>query len=263
FNSLPLFRLDTTAKHKCERGLEELIGITQEKVSKKFSSPENTLSAVYLAAAGAQRMLPTLKIELSMEVGRQRYWRALASSANFQSYTMLNCLGVIHTDIVSVWNFYDPDDHLNSKEFRNLMMSMEPRSAPDSGACDPAVCCLRDPGDMGSRNVPAPFMAYIVDLTHVLEILFLHTADARGKKLTRRAIKLAFRAYYDSLWMRNVHTEVRRFESRVGAQDPILEKITSLISSDGAEAEVHAALEGLPPFDPERDEEWDDGQQGC
>ncbi|KAI6160125.1 hypothetical protein EDD17DRAFT_1835550 [Pisolithus thermaeus] len=280
----------TTAKHKCERGLEELIGITQEKVSKKFSSPENTLSAVYLAAAGAQRMLPTLKIELSMEVGRQRYWRALASSANFQSYTMLNCLGVIHTDIVSVWNFYDPDDHLNSKEFRNLMMSMVGRLDASRGVtADPVLIVpFRNPVPLLTlapvilpyaacvilvtwvhetyqrlQKVLRKFMAYIVDLTHVLEILFLHTADARGKKLTRRAIKLAFRAYYDSLWMRNVHTEVRRFESRVGAQDPILEKITSLISSDGAEAEVHAALEGLPPFDPERDEEWDDGQQGC
>ncbi|KAI6146382.1 hypothetical protein BKA82DRAFT_2248987 [Pisolithus tinctorius] len=37
---------------------------------------------------------------------------------------MLNCLRVIHTDIVLVWNFYDLDDYLNSPEFLNLMMSM-------------------------------------------------------------------------------------------------------------------------------------------
>ncbi|KAI6124151.1 hypothetical protein EDD16DRAFT_572676 [Pisolithus croceorrhizus] len=283
-----------SSKRKCERGLEELIGITQEKVSKKFNSSENTVSAVHLAAAGAQRMLPTLKIELSMEVGRQRYWRALASSANFQNYTMLNCLGVIHTDIVLVWNFYDLDDHLNSKEFRNLMMSMVGRLDAASGTtADPSPLSRSDtivfnPVPLLTlapvilpfaacmvlvtwayetyqrlQKVHQKFMAYIVDLTHVLEILFLHTADARGKKLTRRAIKLAFRAYYDSLWIGNVHTEIRRFESRVGAQDPILEKITSLISSDDAEAEVRAALEGLPPFDSERDEEWDDGQQEC
>ncbi|KAI6166466.1 hypothetical protein EDD17DRAFT_1548652 [Pisolithus thermaeus] len=282
-----------SSKRKGERGLEELIGITQEKVFKKFSSSENTVSAVHLAAAGAQRMLPTLKIELSMEVGRQRYWRALASSANFQNYTMLNCLGVIHTDIVLVWNFYDLDDHLNSKEFRNLMMSMVGRlDAASETTADPAPLPRSDTIAFNPvplltltpvilpfaacmilvtwayetyqrlQKVHQKFMAYIVDLTHVLEILFLHTADARGKKLTRRAIKLAFRAYYDSLWMGNVHTEIRRFESRVGAQDPILEKITSLISSDGAEVEVRAALEGLPPFNSERDEEWDDGQQG-
>ncbi|KAI5990828.1 hypothetical protein F5J12DRAFT_862061 [Pisolithus orientalis] len=113
-----------SSKHKCERGLEELINLTQEKVSKNFASPENAVSPVHLAAVGAQRMLPTLKVELSIEVGKQRYWRALASSANFQGYTMPNCLRVIHTDIVLVWNFYDLDEYLNSSEFLNLMMSM-------------------------------------------------------------------------------------------------------------------------------------------
>ncbi|KAI5983126.1 hypothetical protein EDD15DRAFT_2318369 [Pisolithus albus] len=282
-----------SSKRKCERGLEELINLTQGMVSKSFSSQGDTVLAVHLAAAGAQRMLPTLKIELSMEVGKQRYWRALASSTEFRNYTMLNCLGVIHTDIVLVWNFYDPDDHLNSKEFRSLMMSMVGElDAPSGSPADrtpvprndtfasnsvplltlvpvtlPFVACIilvtwAYETYQRLQKVHQKFMAYIVDLTHVLEILFLLTADARGKKLTRRAIKLAFRTYYDSLWMRNVHTEIRRFENRVGAQDLVLEKITSLISSDEAEVEVRAALEGLPPFQPDGDEEWDDGQQG-
>ncbi|KAI6152670.1 hypothetical protein BKA82DRAFT_4113212, partial [Pisolithus tinctorius] len=112
-------------KQKYERGLEELINLTQEKVSKNFASPGNAVSPVHLAAVGAQRMLPTLKVELSIDpFYLQGYWRALASSANFQGYTMLNCLRVIHTDIVLVWNFYDLDDYLNSLEFLNLMMSM-------------------------------------------------------------------------------------------------------------------------------------------
>ncbi|KIK20106.1 hypothetical protein PISMIDRAFT_682616 [Pisolithus microcarpus 441] len=283
-----------SSKRKCERGLEKLINLTQGMVSKSFSSQGDTVLAVHLAAAGAQRMLPTLKIELSMEVGKQRYWRALASSTDFWNYTMLNCLGVIHTDIVLVWNFYDPDDHLNSKEFRSLMMSMVGKlDAPSGSTADRAPLPRND--TFASNPVPLltlvpvtlpfvacvilvtwayqtyqrlqkvhqKFMAYIVDLTHVLEILFLLTADARGKKLTRRAIKLAYKAYYDSSWMRNVHVETRLFENRVGAQDSVLEKITSLISSDEAEAKVRTTLEGLPPFELEGDEEWDDGQHGC
>ncbi|KIO12217.1 hypothetical protein M404DRAFT_994169 [Pisolithus tinctorius Marx 270] len=275
----------TSSKHKCERGLEELINLTQEKVSKNFASPGNAVSPVHLAAVGAQRMLPTLKVELSIE--------ALASSANFQGYTMLNCLRVIHTDIVLVWNFYDLDDYLNSSEFLNLMMSMvETVDAATRPTAEPAPLGRSD--TFASNPIPlltlAPvvlpfaacvilvtwayetyqrlqrahqkFMAYIVDLTHVLEILFLHTAEAKGKKLTRRAIKLAFKAYYESSWRRNVHTDIRLFEGRIGAQDPILEKITFLISSADAEANVRAAIEGLPPFDSEVDEEWDDGQQG-
>ncbi|KIO12196.1 hypothetical protein M404DRAFT_994159 [Pisolithus tinctorius Marx 270] len=42
------------------------------------------------------------------------------------------------------------------------------------------------------QDVPTKFMAYIVDLTHVLEILFSLTAGIRAKKLTRMAVKMAF-----------------------------------------------------------------------
>ncbi|KIO12197.1 hypothetical protein M404DRAFT_125529, partial [Pisolithus tinctorius Marx 270] len=38
----------------------------------------------------------------------QEYWSALGSSANFPGHKMQDCLRVIHTDIVAVWNFYDP-----------------------------------------------------------------------------------------------------------------------------------------------------------
>ena len=37
------------------------------------------------------------------------YWRSLASSANFPGLSLKDCLGVIHTDIVQVWNFSDKD----------------------------------------------------------------------------------------------------------------------------------------------------------
>lgn len=47
--------------------------------------------------------------------------------------------------------------------------------------------------------------------------------------------------------------EIRFFESRVGAQDLILEKITSLISLDEAKAKVSMAQKGLPLFDSGRD----------
>ncbi|KAI6138165.1 hypothetical protein BKA82DRAFT_1008482 [Pisolithus tinctorius] len=42
------------------------------------------------------------------------------------------------------------------------------------------------------QGIPTKFMAYLVDLTHVLEILFSLTAGMRAKKLTRTAIKMAF-----------------------------------------------------------------------
>ncbi|KAI6098557.1 hypothetical protein F5141DRAFT_1052695 [Pisolithus sp. B1] len=134
------------SKLKYEQSLEGLIRLTQEMVSNSFTSPGNQVSPVPLAAAGAQRMLPTLKVDLSIDVGKQRYWRALGTSANFRGYTIQDCLGVIHTDIVTVWNFYDPCEvsvgtlgsgpyydvltppqYLNSGEFRKMMMHMVER----------------------------------------------------------------------------------------------------------------------------------------
>ncbi|KAI5987754.1 kinase-like domain-containing protein [Pisolithus orientalis] len=47
-----------SSKPRYEQGLEELISLTQDMISMSFTSPENQVSPVPLAAAGAQRMLP-------------------------------------------------------------------------------------------------------------------------------------------------------------------------------------------------------------
>jgi hypothetical protein len=36
------------------------------------------------------------------------YWRGIGSSMNFIGFTMLDCLSVIHKDVIDVWNFNDP-----------------------------------------------------------------------------------------------------------------------------------------------------------
>ncbi|KIK16782.1 hypothetical protein PISMIDRAFT_685997 [Pisolithus microcarpus 441] len=103
-----------------QRGLDELTKLTYERVTESFTSKPNSVSPVPFAAAGAQRVEPGVKIKSSIK----EYWRALASSTNFWGFTMLDCLGVIHADIISVWNFYDPSVYLSSEEFRNLMVNM-------------------------------------------------------------------------------------------------------------------------------------------
>ncbi|KAI6108768.1 hypothetical protein EDD16DRAFT_1893777 [Pisolithus croceorrhizus] len=276
-----------SSKPKHEEGLEQLISLTQEKVSDSFTSPGNGVSPVPLAAAGAQRILPTLKVDLSIDVGKQRYWRALGASANFRGYTIQDCLGVIHTDIVTVWNFYDPCEYLNSGEFRKMMMHMVERvDAPAGSTHEPSRSDSLDGGGvplvvlapimlplkafaaLGGwafetyqrlQGVPTKFMAYIVDLTHVLEILFSLTAGMRAKKLTRRAIKLAYKAYDGSEWMRLTHTDIKAFQCWSTARDEVLHKITSMISSDGREVRVSRTIEGIRGeirADLEKDEEW-------
>ncbi|KAI5983138.1 hypothetical protein EDD15DRAFT_2318501 [Pisolithus albus] len=276
-----------SSKPKYERSLEGLIRLTQDKVSESFTSSGNQVSAVPLAAAGAQRMLPTLKVDLSIDVGKQKYWRALGSSANFPGYTMQDCLRVIHIDIVTVWNYYDPCRYLYSDEFVRMMMNMvktvdsPPGSTQQLSRSDslagggvplialaPIVLPLKAFAALGGwayetyqrlQGFHTKFMAYIVDLTHVLEILFSLAASIRAKKLTRRAIKLAYNAYDGSEWMRLTHTDIKSFQCWSAARDAVLDKITSMISSDDREARVSRAIEGVRggmPVDLEEDEEW-------
>ncbi|KAI6007079.1 hypothetical protein EDD15DRAFT_2358171 [Pisolithus albus] len=269
-----------------QRGLDELTKLTYERVAESFTSKSNTVSPVPFAAAGAQRVEPGVKIQSSINVGKQRYWRALASSTNFLGFTMLDCLGVIHTDIISVWNFYDPSKYLSSEEFRNLMINMVAKvDAPTQSTPAPT-----NPTRSGSFSEPLPlmttaivilpfvaglalvrwvyesyqrlqivhpkFMAYIVDLTHVLNILFALKGNEGGKKLTRREIKLAFNAYYASSWMEEVHESIRQFRRTIMDRDEIIEKIEELVLASDREAHVTSAIQGIPSVNLEQDEEW-------
>lgn len=38
------------------------------------------------------------------------YWRMLLKSAVFRGHTLQECLQVIRKDIITVWNFDDPDN---------------------------------------------------------------------------------------------------------------------------------------------------------
>ncbi|KAI5990846.1 hypothetical protein F5J12DRAFT_471869 [Pisolithus orientalis] len=214
------------------------------------------------------------------------YWRALATSTDFQGFKMADCLRVIHTDIVSVWNFYDPYEYLGSKEFRDLMVNMVgdvdalavptpastqlTRSNTLSGPIPlmaamvvilPFVAGLAlvqwvSESYQRLQNAHQSFMAYIVDLTHVLEILFALTGNRKEKKLTRRAIKLAFKVYYESSWRSNVHTAIRQFKHIIMDRDVILEKIEAFVLSDGRETQVTSLVEGVGSVDLGQDEEW-------
>ncbi|KAI6146372.1 hypothetical protein BKA82DRAFT_750493 [Pisolithus tinctorius] len=270
-----------SSKPRYEHELRDLISLTQDMVSMSFTSPGNEVSPVPLAAAGAQRMLPILKVQLSIAVGRQRYWRVMGASANFPGYTMQDCLRVIHNDIVAVWNFYDPCQYLNSEEFRKVMMNMVERADPPASpsridtdtlaggvpliALAPVMLPLNAFFTLGKwvfaayqglQGVPTKFMAYIVDLTHVLEILFALTAEMRAKKLTRTAIKIAYKAYLESEWMTHTHTDIRYFRCSAKDRDDVLDKITSMIPSGDREDRVSRALQSKPSVDLGRDEEW-------
>ena len=37
------------------------------------------------------------------------YWKMLLKSAVFRGHTLKECLQVIRKDVITVWNFHDPD----------------------------------------------------------------------------------------------------------------------------------------------------------
>ncbi|KAG6911381.1 hypothetical protein DXG01_016478, partial [Tephrocybe rancida] len=52
------------------------------------------------------------------------YWERLATNVNFPGKKLQQCLDVIHTDIIAVWQFDDPQDHLSSSSFKALMSNI-------------------------------------------------------------------------------------------------------------------------------------------
>ncbi|KAI6033382.1 hypothetical protein EDC04DRAFT_3064896 [Pisolithus marmoratus] len=239
----------------CAHGHKELTELTYERVSESFISQPIMVSAVLFAAAEAQRMVPRVKIEASINVAKQRYWRALASSPNFWGFTILNCLHVIHTDIVEAWNFYDPCGYLNSEIFRDLMIAMVGNMDGLTESSQGSTQLTRSDAFLGQR-VHQKFMAYVVDLTHVLEILFTLKGNERGKRLTRKAIKLAFTAYFESSWMRNVHESIMQFKHTIKDRDAVINKIEDLVLASGREIHMSQIVVEIPTVDMEQDEEW-------
>ncbi|KAI5984632.1 hypothetical protein EDD15DRAFT_2533113 [Pisolithus albus] len=263
-----------SSKPGCDQSLDHLIDITYEKVTETFEARLGAPSPVSVAALMAQRILPHLKIEGSIAVGKQSkhfctartinqnihtplegFWRTLASSPSFPGHTIRECLRVIHTDIVSIWNFHDQSGHLGSESFQEVMVSMvgtideSPRPScsdsydtitQDTAPLEPPTIVPFATGLASARwaddiyyyqmnNLHQSFMAYIVDLIHILEILFTLTANDNQWNLTRRAIQIAFNAYHYSKMRRYAHAQIRAFDSKVPGGDPVLDTVVSLV----------------------------------
>ncbi|KAI5991361.1 hypothetical protein EDC04DRAFT_2911528 [Pisolithus marmoratus] len=291
-----------------EQGREELVKLTHQKVTERFKLQPDTPSPVSVVTQMAQRTLPHLKIEGSIDVGRQSkrtlqpetvgiimplfegYWRTLTSSANFKDHTIANCLAVIHTDIVRVWNFNDSSQYLYSDVFRQQMVNLAgtvdgstPASHCPARADTTSTVCkesnasragpplillapLTLPFEAGLGlvqwaretyqqlpDVHRKFMAYIVDLVHVLEILFALTANNNEKKLTRGAISVAFNAYYESEARRSAHQQIIGSHYKTPGRDTVLEKIVSLVMTRPTDEDFSRAR-AVPSKDLEQDE---------
>jgi len=78
-------------------------------------------------------------------------------------------------------------------------------------------------------EVQRNFIAYIVDLTNVLDILFTLTASRSKEKLNIRAIKAAYKAYYGSTRRAHVHTQIRECSLSIFGSSGVISAIESLV----------------------------------
>ncbi|KAG1761947.1 hypothetical protein EDD22DRAFT_823989 [Suillus occidentalis] len=268
--------------------LTRLIQITENCVG-QHSAPE---AAVMTSIA--QRVHPGLKIKASIEVGKKKYWKALASSPTFNNRKTWDCLYVLHTDIVRVWNFYDPHHYLHSQEFREMMVKMVdklevgPTANPTKtitiglsmvGTIAGIVSALAGPAApivvpiaVGavlavwvhdvyqiSHAVLQRFMSYIVHLTLVLQTLYLLS---ESQELTRRAIKLAVASYLESPMSGEVHTWIQEYDTQLNvlerADRDTLDKIVEVMQLYSINAEEISILQAkIPPVGSSLDEPWE------
>ncbi|KAG2746331.1 hypothetical protein P692DRAFT_20836127 [Suillus brevipes Sb2] len=269
--------------------LAHLIHTTKELVCKHVGIDASVMTSV------AQRVDPGLKIKASIDLHLclSEYWKALASSIPFKNRSMLDCLRVLHTDIVNVWNFQDPHGYLCSPEFRTLMTNMLDKL--DVRSTDPnnnvtivlstvytiatILAVLVEPAApivvpiatgvviakwahevyQRSRVALQRLMKYIMDLTLVLQTLAL---VAGNQKLSRKAIKLAVKSYHDSPMSGQVHSQIQEYDRqltiRERADRDSLDQLVELLQSYNISAEEMSVLRGkLPAVDLLSDEPWD------
>ncbi|KAI0270895.1 hypothetical protein BGY98DRAFT_230897 [Russula aff. rugulosa BPL654] len=138
---------------------------------------QSRMSPVTLAWSVSQRASCSINIQAAIEVGQSRYWRRLGSSEVFAGQTLANCVEVIRSDIVGVWNLPDVDRYLSSKAFEvGISHIVQDLSRPPIGASSrPRQSDTQGTGAAWlneryeNRNVYICLVvAYIVDLTIIL-----------------------------------------------------------------------------------------------
>ncbi|KAG2039351.1 hypothetical protein BDR03DRAFT_998775 [Suillus americanus] len=221
-----------SAEDTIEDTVQQLVDVTTTNVD-RYVAAEAALIAMM-----AQQVDIGLKIKASIVIGKKRHWKCLAAGANFMGYTMWECLSAIHADIIVIWNFDDPHQDLLGLEFKQLLLRGldNDNQLPDTtNASDfdfgltvvSAIVDILTPHEFApslvstTTGVVTPgwvheiyqptnitlsrIMTYIVDLTCIMQILFLL---APKWSISSPVIKLAMMAY-DAASKSHVHAAIQ------------------------------------------------------
>ncbi|KAF8329614.1 hypothetical protein F5887DRAFT_998336 [Amanita rubescens] len=232
--------LAVSNKKKYSHRIRQLVELTSEDVYKHVASEPSIMAAM------AQRTSIDLKIKQSIEYWTvmKGYWKALLMGTGFGNTKINDILRVVHIDIVNVWNLENPKNPVESRKthvnnlidprFYNLMFAMVSELGPTTGndttsdslgVLDVAVGLVGVQWAYGvyqrTHELQRKFMAYIIDLTYIIYILFVLTLGENGPyrkqpAITRRLIKGTYSKYYDSPLKVHVHSKIREYDDNKG-----------------------------------------------
>ncbi|KAG1897299.1 uncharacterized protein F5891DRAFT_1048819 [Suillus fuscotomentosus] len=268
-----ILHITVSAKQEHESTIRRLVDLTTTNVE------------TFVASEAALVMMMAQRVDIGSKI--KASIAGLASSMNFAGFTMLDCLSVIHKDIIDVWNFNDTKSHLASDQFKELILkdidnAALPRAAQAFGfgltvvaAIASILTVLAGPAlpivvPIAAGAVLAKLaydtyqqktivlrriMTYIVDLTCIMQILFLLAPTG---PISPHIIKIAIRAY-EGAGKSNVHLAIQSHHVSVNRNggDHALDEIVRLINDYTIKAEeVQDLRTRIGPVDLRADEEW-------
>ncbi|KAG2114996.1 hypothetical protein BD769DRAFT_1642260 [Suillus cothurnatus] len=277
--SIPHVTVSTNKNHK--ETLARLIQTTEKLVCEHVGIDASVMTSI------AQRVDPGLNIKASIEILESARIKCTIQ----ESFHLSSWFAVASSDVACA-------QYLCAPEFRRLMTNMVdeldvgPTVNPNKhlafglsivGAIAGIVSALSGPAapivvpiaagvviaswvyevyqqsSLLSRPALQRFMKYIIDLTLVLQTLYL---VSENQELSRRAIKLAFKSYHDSPTSGEVHTRIQEYDKQMTflerADRDSLDQFIKLLQSYGIGTEEMSDLRGkLPAVDLSSDEPWD------
>ncbi|KAF7345917.1 G domain-containing protein [Mycena venus] len=234
--------------------LEHLVKLTRDLV-------EADVQDSWLVTTMAQRASAQVKIKDSINVGMKRYWTGLPSNTMFSGSKLDDCLATVHEELTDTWNFHDPKSLLLGDEFRTNIRSLavgvtqsdaEAESLIGNitnqktvqfvqswaGLAGAAVTAVIDPviatipvigwfvtftAKVYTDNPKTLrcLMGYIIDLTLVLDKLFVEVLPVGPRPLTETDVEEALKKYKTSnMWA--VHRDIRQYTREVTVLDTVV-----------------------------------------
>jgi len=267
---IPPYIKVSEVKRQYEDTLLELIDLTRKhitEVAATFACTDREPVSIMMAIA--QGVDPSHKVDASIIVGQKKYWRGMASSAQFPGFSLASCLHVLHKDVVKVWNFHDVDSYLVSPGFEAAISLLVNESAGPHvvrgnkslttgaamlsglvGAVAPIVAPITVPSVFLGlvfakwayetyRKTPHTLrclMGYIIHLTNMMQGIFqrIEGSSDGPRSVSKEITDSVVEAYKTSTILPHIHDKIQVFAAsskvwEITDKDYVLDEIIRLI----------------------------------